>query len=136
MCDQRHTGTHLFAIVQPETGDAFALVPPEPNNGALQMFLDRFAATLSPDEHAVMAMDQAGWHISDDLAVPTNISLVLLPPYSPELNPVERIWLYLRERYLSHRLLNSYNAIVDALCSAWNKPSTTRLAPLTAYPPV
>jgi transposase len=120
--------------VQPKTGDAFALVLPELNTAAMQLFLDRFAATLPPNEQAVMVMDQAGWHITEDLAVPPNVSLLLLPPYSPELNPVERVWLYLRERYLSHRLLNSYDAIVEALCIAWNTLSKTRLASLTAYP--
>jgi transposase len=120
--------------VQPKPGDAFALVLPELNTAAMQLFLDRFAATLPPNEQAVMVMDQAGWHITEDLAVPPNVSLLLLPPYSPELNPVERVWLYLRERYLSHRLLNSYDAIVEALCIAWNTLSKTRLASLTAYP--
>ncbi len=124
----------MFAAVQPETGAAFALVLPEMNTAAMQLFLDRFAATVPAGEHAVMVMDQAGWHITDELNVPQNVSLVLLPSYSPELNPVERVWLYLRERYLSHRLLNSYEEIVDALCVAWNKLSKTTLASLTGYP--
>ncbi len=134
LCDQRYTWTHLFAAVQPKTGEAFALVLPELNTATMQLFLDRFAATLAPGEHAAMVMDQAGWHITDDLVVPPNVSLILLPSYSPELNPVERVWLFLRERYLSHRLLDSYDAIVDALCIAWNKISPTRMASLTSYP--
>jgi hypothetical protein len=81
-----------------------------------------------------MVMHQAGWHITDDLAVPPNVTLVLLPPYSPELNPVERVWLYLRERYLSHRRLNSYDAIAEALSITWNKLSIARLTSLTAIP--
>ncbi len=101
---------------------------------AMQMALDQFSVTLPPGEHAAMVMHQAGWHITDALAVPSNVSLVLLPSHSPELNPVERVWLYLRERYLSHRLLNSYDASVDALCIAWNKLSTARLTSLTSYP--
>ena len=120
--------------MQPQTGAAFALVLPELNTAAMQLFLDRFAATVPPGEHAVMVMDQAGWHVTNDLHVPQNVSLVLLPSYSPELNPVERVWLYLRERHLSHRLLNSYDNIVDALCAAWNKLSKTALASLTGYP--
>ncbi len=120
--------------MQPKTGAAFALVLPELNTATMQLFLDQFSATLPPGEHAAMVMDQAGWHVTDDLHMPPNVSLVLLPPYSPELNPVERVWPYLRERCLSHRLLNSYNAIVDALCIAWNKLPTNRLASLTSYP--
>ena len=70
----------------------------------MNAFLSGFSATLPEDEHAVMVLDGAGWHISHDLAVPANISPLRLPPYAPELNPVERVWLYLRERFLSHRL--------------------------------
>ena len=68
----------------------------------------------------MLVLDQAGWHGSRDLQVPSNVTLVPLPPYAPELNPVERVWLYLRERFLSHRLLDSNAAIVDACCQAWN----------------
>ena len=63
-----------------------------------------------------MILDQAGWHGSNELAVPANVTLVPLPAYSPELNAVERVWLYLKERFLSHRLLDDYDAIVDAAC--------------------
>ena len=94
---------------------------PEVSTTAMQAFLDRFSETLATDEHAVMVVDQAGWHVALALKVPDNVTLVLLPPYSPELNPVERVWLYLRERHLSHRLLAGYDAIVDALCAAWNQ---------------
>jgi transposase len=124
----------LFATVQPSTGQAFALVLPELNSEAMQVFLDKFAATLSADEHAVMVMDQAGWHVTRDLVVPSNVSLVFQPPYSPELNPIERLWLFLRERHLSHRLLNSYDAIVEALCTAWQSLSVERLISLTNFP--
>ena len=79
-------------------------------------------------------MDGAGWHQSNDLDVPENVSLVILPAYSPELNPIERIWLYLRERHLSHRLLDTYDDIVNACCTAWNKLTAERLQSLTSYP--
>ena len=133
-CDQRYTWAHLFAAVQPATGRAFALVLPELNTAAMQLFLDSFAATLATDEHAVMVLDQAGWHIAEKLMLPSNVSLVLQPPYSPELNPVERLWLFLRERHLSHRLLNDYDAIVEALCNAWKALTIERLISLTNFP--
>lgn len=68
--------------------------------------------------------------------MPDNITLVPLPPYSPELSPVERVWLYLRERYLSHRLLEDYEAIVDACCHAWAAlaQEPRRIQSLTSYP--
>lgn len=97
-------------------------------------FLQHFAATLTKNEHAVMVVDGAGWHTSDDLTVPDNVSLFRLPAYSPQLNPIERVWLYLRERHLSHRLHESYEAIVDATCSAWRALTSERLRSLCAFP--
>ena len=97
-------------------------------------FLVQFGAMRAADEHAVMVLDGAGWHTANTLRVPDNVSLVLLPAYSPELMPVERVWLYLRERHLSHRLLVDYDAIVDALCRAWNALTAERLKSLTSYP--
>ena len=134
LCDRRYTWAHLFAAVQPATGAGFALVLPEVSAAAMQVFLEGFAATLAPDEHAALVIDGAGWHVAGALRVPENVTPVLLPPYAPELNPVERVWLYLRERYLSHRLLADYGAIVDALCTAWQKLTRDRLRSLTNYP--
>ena len=134
MCDQRYTWTHLFAAVRPATGHSFALVLPSVSTAAMQAFLDRFSQGLDADEHAVLVLDQAGWHVAQALVVPGNVTLALLPPYSPELNPVERVWLYLRERHLSHRVLASYDAIVDAVCHAWNQLTPERIQTLTSYP--
>ncbi len=103
---------------------------------AMQEFLNQFSKTIAADEHAVMILDQAGWHGSNALAVPANVTLVPLPPYSPQLNPVERVWLYLKERFLSHRLLDDYDAIVTAACNAWNRllVETDRIRTLCSYP--
>ncbi len=97
-------------------------------------FLQRFSQTLDGDEHAVMVVDGAGWHTSNDLAVPPNVTMLRLPPYSPELNPVERVWLYLRERHLSHRVHEGYTEILDAVCHAWRQLTPDRLRALTGYP--
>ena len=107
---------------------------PELSTEAMQIFLDQFAAKLASDEHAALVLDQAGWHIAQALRVPGNLTLIYLPPYSPELNPVERVWLYLRERHLSHRLLDGYEAIVDALCHAWRQLTAERVESLTKFP--
>ncbi len=122
--------------MEPGTDNAFALVMPYADTVAMQAFLDRFSETIAEDEHAVMILDQAGWHGSNDLAVPANVTLVPLPPYSPELNPVERVWLYLKERFLSLRLLNDYGAIVEAACAAWNRllAEAGRIKSLCSYP--
>src|SRR4051794_22598631 len=85
------------------------------------LFLAELARAVPAGTHAVLVLDRAGWHVSGDLVVPANLTLVHLPPYSPELNPVERVWLYLREQWLSHRVLaGGYGAVVDA---AW-QPGT------------
>ena len=136
VADKRFTFAYIFAAVEPGTDNAFALVMPEVNTAAMQEFLNRFSKTLASDEHAAMIIDQAGWHIANDLVVPDNITLVPLPPYSPELNPVERVWLYLKERFLSHRLLDDYDAIVDAACAAWKNliNEAGRIKSLSSYP--
>ena len=105
-------------------------------NAEMQQFLDRFAATIGEDEHVAMMPDQAGWHQANDLATPHNITLIPLPAYSPELNPVERVWLHLKERFLSQRLHADYNAIVEAACEAWNRLSNEvgRITSLCSYP--
>lgn len=134
LCDRRFEWAYLFGAVRPATGADFALVLPEVSTGAMQTFLDHFAATLAEDAQAVLVLDRAGWHGSRSLVVPPSITLVPLPPYAPELNPVERVWLFLRERYLSHRLLEGYDGIVSACCEAWNALTPERLRSLCAFP--
>lgn len=134
--DQRYTFAYLFGAVEPGTDNAFALVMPEVSTEAMQAYLDAFAATIAEGEHVLMVLDQAGWHGAKALKIPHCMTFEPLPPRSPELNPVERLWLYLKERFLSHRLLDDYAAIEDAICAAWRRltAETGRLASLTAYP--
>jgi len=122
--------------VRPGTDEAFALVLPAADTAAMQVFLDRFAATLAADVHVVLVLDRAGWHVTKRLRAPPNLTLVPLPPYSPELNPVERVWLFLRERFLSHRVFADLRAIVNGCCDAWRRicAEPGRLASLTNYP--
>jgi transposase len=86
----------------------------------MNLFLAEFGRSLPEGVHAALVLDRAGWHRLGG-AVPANVTLVHLPPYSPELNPVERVWLYLRERFLSLRVFEDYQAIIDACCAAWNR---------------
>ena len=135
---------YIFTAVRPATGEDVTLVLPTVNAEAMQVFLDHVAASRPPDAHLVMVLDGAGWHLSRALAVPANVTLIVLPPpdrvrgrlYSPELNPVERIWLYLRERFLSLRILPSTDAIIDACCDAWMRlvAEPDRIRSLCAYP--
>jgi transposase len=77
--------------------------------------------TVEPGAHAVLLLDKAGWHTSAKLAVPANITLLSLPPRCPELNPVENIWQYMRQNWLSNRVFDDYDDIVGHCCEAWNK---------------
>jgi transposase len=119
--DKRFEWAYLFAAVEPATGADVALVLPEATTRTMTLFLAEFSHSLPEDVHAVLVLDRAGWHGAKALAVPGNVTLVPLPPYSPELNPVERVWLYLRERFLSLRVFADPAAIVDACCRAWNR---------------
>ena len=135
--EQRYTSAHLFGAVCPERDTGVALVLPEVSTVAMGVFLAELSCTLPAGTHAVLVLDRAGWHISPDLQVPKNLTLVHLPSYSPELNPVETVWLYLRERWLSHRVLaGGYAAVVDADCHAWNALTAEpgRLRSLTSFP--
>ena len=137
MREHRFASVHLFGAVCPERDTGIALVLPEVSTTAMGLFLAELSRALPARTHAVVVLDRAGWHVSADLIVPANLTLVHLPPYSPELNPVETVWLYLRERWLSHRVLaGGYEAVVDAACAAWNalRAETGRLRSLTSYP--
>ena len=92
-----------------------------PTPKAMNLHLAEISRNVAAGAHALVVLDGAGWHqAGGDLRVPANISLLHLPPYSPELNPVENVWEYLRENQLSNRVYDSYDTIVDACCAAWN----------------
>ena len=76
---------------------------------------------VEPGRHAVLLLDQAGWHLSDQVAVPANITLLPLPPKCPELNVMENVWQFMRDNWLSNRIFQSHEAIVDHCCDAWNR---------------
>jgi hypothetical protein len=110
---------YVFSAVCPETGDAAGLVTPNVNAGTVNAFLAQFAVQLPPDVHAAMVLDRAGWHTAAALCVPANITLVLLPPKSPELNPAENLWHYLRRHYWSNRLYPTWEDLKQAAIGAW-----------------
>jgi len=97
------------------------LVLPYANAEAMNLHLEEIGSQVTPGSHAVLLLDGAGWHqTGGKLRVPKNISLLHPPPYSPELNPVENIWQFLRQNHLGNRVFESYAAVVDACCAAWN----------------
>jgi transposase len=94
---------------------------PRCNIETMNLHLTEIATQVAPGAHAVLLLDQAGWHMTPRLAVPSNITLLPLPPKCPELNPAENVWQFMRENWLSNRIFQSYDDIVDHCCDAWNK---------------
>ena len=85
------------------------------------LHLAEIANTVKPGAHAVLLLDQAGWHLSTRLVVPPNITIIALPPKSPELNPMENIWQFVRDNWLSNRIFASYEDLLEHCCEAWNR---------------
>jgi hypothetical protein len=118
--DTRYKWAYIFGAVCPERGATAALVMPHADTAAMNAHLVEISRTVAAGAHAILVLDGAGWHGSKALRVPENITLLLLPPYAPELNPVENVWAYLRANRLAISVLNTYQEIVTQCCDAWN----------------
>ena len=135
--DNRHDSAHLFGAVCPERCVGGAIIMPAVNSEAMGEHLKEISAQVTPGAHAVLLLDRAGWHQQGKrLPVPDNISLLPLPAYSPELNPMENVWEFLRGTFLSHRVWDTYELILKACRDAWNKlmRMPERIASLTQRP--
>lgn len=125
----------LYAAVDPLTGDSSALLARHVNIGTMEAFLkllSREVENVAPNDHIVLVLDNAGWHTSPRLQVPANITLLFLPPYSPELNPVERLWAYMKGHYLSNRAYADYAALMEAGGAAYRALTPERLRSICA----
>jgi len=118
--DTRYQWTYIFGAVCPGRAATAGLILPRADTEAMNLHLAEIARAAAPGAHALLVLDGAGWHIGKDLCVPDNITLLPLPPYAPELNPVENIWQYLRGNKLAITLFDDYDDIVDKCCDAWN----------------
>ena len=94
---------YVIAAVCPSTGQSVGLLTPTINTEMVNAFFDQFTREVDPDVHLVMVWDQAGFHTSGALTLPPNVTVIALPAYWPELNPVENLWHYLRSHYWSNR---------------------------------
>jgi len=95
-------------------------VLPSANADAFALHLTEISRTVTPGAHALLVLDGAGWHGASGIVIPDNITLLALPPYSPELNPIENVWQYLRQNKLAITIFDGYTDIVDKCCVAWN----------------
>ena len=111
---------YLLGAVCPATGETEALITPWVNKELMQQHLELISKRTQRGRHAVVIMDGASWHTDDIAQEIDNLSIIKLPPYSPELNPIEQVWSWLRQHHLANRCFNGYDDIVDACTKAWN----------------
>lgn len=130
----KHEWVYLYAAVEPATGFSSALLAPHVNTGTMNAFLRVLSGEVDPGDFVVLIMDQAGWHKAKALAVPDNIVILHLPPYSPELNPVENLWGYLRSHFLSNRAFDDYDHLMQASGAAYRTLTPQILRSVCAAP--
>ena len=116
---------YVISAVCPATGTAEGMISPNLNTDVMNLFFKQFSQQISPNEHAVIILDRAGYHRSKQLEKNSNITLLYLPPYSPELNPVERLWHYLREHYWSNQCFSDYEDLERAAMEGWRRTCDT-----------
>ena len=119
--DPRTASTHIFGAICPAQGKAAGLVLPCCNTDAMNHQLAAISAKVAPGRHAALPLDQAGWHMTAQLIVPANISIIPLPAKCPELNPQENIWEFMRDNWLSNRIFTCYDNLLDHCCDGCNK---------------
>ena len=119
--DTRYEWAYLFGAVCPKRAAGVALVMPYVDSEAMNLHLQAISQAISPGAHGLLVIDGAGWHTSGIVQPPDNISLLCLPPYSPELNPVENLWHYLRSHYWSNRAYPNYESLMQAATHAWRQ---------------
>ena len=100
--DQRTASAYIFGAICPDQGKGAGLVLPRCTTEAMTLELAEIAEAVAPGAHALVLLDQAGWHLSNKLQVPDNLTLLPLPAKAPELNPMENVWQFLRDNWLSN----------------------------------
>lgn len=108
--------TYAYAAIEPKTGETVSLMLPLVNTEAMNMHLAEIASRY-PDNQIALVLDGAGWHTTDHLSIPENLTLIFLPPYSPELNPVEQLWKAMRQNWFTNLLFDSMASLEDKLVS-------------------
>lgn len=130
----KYEWAYLYAAVEAATGFNSALIAPYVNTGTMNAFLSVLSSELEPGDFVVLIMDQAGWHKARALRVPDNIAILYLPPKSPELNPVERLWHYMRSHFLSNRAYDDYDHLAAATGEAYRSLTPETLKSVCSCP--
>lgn len=108
---------YAYSAISPVDGVIDSLIAPRADAGIMTIFLQQIADRFA-DEFIIMFMDKASWHTAGKLNVPDNMKLLFLPPYSPQLNPVEHLWKEVREKYFANTVFNSLDAVENHLMEA------------------
>ena len=124
----RYEWVYVFGCVCPETADVHACLMPLVNTEVMNLYLENFSEHMAKDVHAVLVLDCAGWHCAKGLCVPENMTLLHLPAYSPELNPMELPWREMRQKKLSNRIITDVADLDDAVSKAWLEITSSREA--------
>ena len=111
----------IFGAACPSTGQTEFLVATETGLEFMQIFIDQLSKKLEKNAHAILVLDNASWHTSPKLSIPKNIYLHFLPPYSPELNPIENLWKYIKENFLCNKFFKGIDEILSAGANACKK---------------
>ncbi len=106
---------YAFGAVEPKTGDSFFLILPYCNTQCMELFLKQLSMQY-PDDILLLCCDGAAWHKSKEMEVPKNIELFFIPPYTPEMNPIEQIWKEIRKRGFRNEIFSSLEKVIDRLC--------------------
>jgi transposase len=130
----KYESVHLYAAVNPLTGASSCMVGSHVCTELMSLHLRWIGEEVGPRRHVVLVLDNAGWHHANDLEVPRNITLHFLPPYSPELNPVEVLWLWMREHDLSNRIYPDKQSLKDAGCKAFQSLTAERIKTVCNVP--
>ena len=112
---------YIWGFVCPQRDFGFSFIFPSCDTDIMNELLKELSKNVTAGKHAVLVLDNAAWHKSKGIKLPKNVSILPLPPYSPELNPVEQIWELLRQQSLANREFADYNDIVNACSDAWNQ---------------
>ncbi|MDO4251406.1 MAG: IS630 family transposase [Moraxella sp.] len=116
---QQFLSTYIYGAICPKTGQSAGLVLPYANSECMKLHLQEISKNIAQGRHAVLVVDGALWH-QEQYNLP-NVTLLKLPPYSPELSPIEQVWQYIKQHWLSNHSFDSYDDIVDSACRAWLK---------------
>jgi transposase len=122
---------YLFGAFFPDRGDHIGPLLPRCNTAAMALLLEEISKGLAPDEHCVLILDNAGWHRARALQWPPNITPHHLPPYTPELNPAETIWAWIKSHHLSNQIFQDYDALLEAGQRAWRSLTASIVKSIT-----